>query len=177
MGAPIGWAPLEYRHEYALARLAGASVLYCRPSRAQLLFGAQMGGALVVPRGFLANATDALPLVDGAGSTPVAATCRVNPAFRQPPFGNGRALVCPITSPACELAETKRLAMLARRFYNLTLSTLKRRADHHPRRSLVRCGQSSSGVACAGTLRALWACLRQRNDTRECERRFIVQGK
>ena len=174
-GTSVGWAPLEYRHEYSLARVP--HVQYCRPSRAQLLLDAQTGGALLVPRGFLANATQALrwrwhqqtsPLVEGAGSTPVATMCRVNPAFLQPPFGSGRAFVCPIASPACE---PNRLATSASRFYNLTRNTYKRRAGRHPW-SLVHCGrQQSSSAACARTLHALWACV---HDTGQvCEHLFI----
>lgn len=170
-GTPVGWAPLEYRHEYSIARVP--HVESCRPSRSQLLLDAQTGGALVVPLGFLANTTQTshhswrqqvLPLVEGAGKTPVATTCRVNPAFLDPPFGSGRAFVCPIDSPACE---PNRLATSASRFYNLTWSTIR-----HPW-SLVHCGRGRepfTGAKCALTLHALWACVRE---GQACEHLFI----
>ena len=171
-GTPVGWAPLEYRHEYSIARVPHVET--CRPSRSQLLLDAQTGGALVVPLGFLANTTQTshhrwrqqvLPLVEGAGNTPVATMCRVNPAFLDPPFGSGRAFVCPIDSPACE---PNRLATSASRFYNLTWSTIR-----HPW-SLVHCGRGreepSSGAKCARTLHALWVCVHERQT---CEHLFI----
>ena len=167
-GTPVGWAPLEYRHEYSLARVP--QVRHCRPSRAQLLLDAQTGGALVVPLGFLANATQTLPLVHDAGSTPVATTCRVNPAFLQPPFGSGRAFVCPIASPACE---RNRLATSASRFYNLTSSTHERRTGRRPW-SLADCDRQSSGAACAHTLHALWACVSE--GAQDCEH-FLTEDR
>ena len=91
--------------------------------------------------------------------------CRVNPAFLDPPFGSGRAFVCPIDSPACE---PNRLATSASRFYNLTWSTIR-----HPW-SLVHCGRGreelSSGAKCARTLHALWACV---HGGETCEHLFI----
>ena len=170
MRASVGWAPLQYSYEYVVARIATAGLKSCYPSLAQLL-ATNAGSKLAIPHGFLANASDALPLVEEAELTPVSTSCRASPAFNQAPFGNDRTFVCPISSRACEFAATN-VSTLAARFYNLTRTTARVLPG---RRSLARCVPCSNGTACANTLHELWACLHRGSDA-QCEHLFSTYG-